>query len=39
MRAFYGDADIMRRLLTVEGRGAKWDEFALSVLGRTTAPG
>ncbi len=34
MRAYYGDADLMRRLLRVEGRGAKWDEIALSVLGR-----
>jgi MOSC domain-containing protein YiiM len=38
MRAFYGDADLMRRLLTVEGRGAGWDEAALSVLARS-APG
>jgi MOSC domain-containing protein YiiM len=28
MRAYYGDRDIMRRLLTVEGRGTKWDEIA-----------
>lgn len=34
MRAYYGDADLMRRLLRVEGRGAKWDEIAVSVLGR-----
>ncbi len=34
MRAFYGDADLMQRLLQVEGRGAKWDEIALTVLGR-----
>jgi MOSC domain-containing protein YiiM len=39
MQAFYGDADIMRRLLAVEGRGAKWDEHALSVLGRAAAAG
>jgi MOSC domain-containing protein YiiM len=32
MRAFYGDRDIMRRLLTVEGRGAKWAEIAADVL-------
>ena len=32
MRAFYGDRDIMRRLLTVEGRGSKWDEIAADVL-------
>jgi MOSC domain-containing protein YiiM len=34
LRAFYGDADLMRKLLAVEGRGADWDEVALSVLGR-----
>jgi len=39
MRAFYGDVDLMRRLLTVEGRGRKWDEIALSVLGRPAAAG
>ena len=38
MRAYYGDTDLMRRLLTIEGRTAKWDEVALSVLGRP-APG
>ncbi|HEY2314302.1 MAG TPA: MOSC domain-containing protein [Streptosporangiaceae bacterium] len=32
MRAFYGDRDIMRRLLTVEGRGSKWDEIAADML-------
>ncbi len=32
MRAFYGDRDIMRRLLAVEGRGWKWDEIAADVL-------
>jgi MOSC domain-containing protein YiiM len=32
MRAFYGDRDIMRRLLTVEGRRTKWDEIAAEVL-------
>jgi MOSC domain-containing protein YiiM len=32
MRAFYGDRDIMHRLLTVEGRGSKWDEIAADVL-------
>jgi MOSC domain-containing protein YiiM len=35
MRAFYGDADLMRRLLTVEGRSTDWDEAASSVLGRS----
>ena len=39
MRAFYGDADLMRRLLAVEGRGARWDEIAPSVLGRSPAVG
>jgi MOSC domain-containing protein YiiM len=34
MRAFYGDQDIMRRLLSVEGRGRKWDQIGLSVLSR-----
>jgi MOSC domain-containing protein YiiM len=33
-RAYYGDADLMRRLLLVEGRSSKWDEIAPSVLGR-----
>jgi MOSC domain-containing protein YiiM len=32
MRAYYGDRDIMRRLLTVEGRGMKWDEIGADVL-------
>ena len=32
MRAFYGDREIMRRLLTVEGRSTKWDEIAADVL-------
>jgi MOSC domain-containing protein YiiM len=32
MRAFYGDRDIMARLLTVEGRGSKWDEIAADML-------
>jgi len=35
MSAFYGDPDLMRVLLTVEGRGAKWDEIGEDVLGRT----
>lgn len=34
MQAFYGDADLMRVLLTVAGRGAKWDEVGAHVLGR-----
>ena len=33
MRAFYGDRDLMQRLLTVEGRGMKWDEIGAEVLG------
>jgi MOSC domain-containing protein YiiM len=37
MAAFYGDADLMRRLLRVEGRGSKWDEIAIGVLGRIEA--
>jgi MOSC domain-containing protein YiiM len=34
MSAYYGDPDLMRVLLTVEGRGAKWDEIGANVLGR-----
>jgi MOSC domain-containing protein YiiM len=34
MRAFYGDGAIMRRLLTVEGRGTRWDEIGQQVLSR-----
>jgi len=34
MRTFYGDPEIMRRLLNVEGRGRKWDETGLSVFSR-----
>src|SRR6185312_1377604 len=37
-RAYYGDVELMRRLLLVDGRGSKWDEIAVSVLGRA-APG
>jgi MOSC domain-containing protein YiiM len=37
VRAYYGDVDLMRRLLLVEGRSSKWDEIALSVLGRPGA--
>jgi len=29
MLAFYGDRQIMRKLLTVEGRGLMWDEIAM----------
>jgi MOSC domain-containing protein YiiM len=34
MTAFYGDVELMRRLLRVEGRGTKWDEIAVGMLGR-----
>ena len=34
MRAYYGDAELMRSLLTVPGRSASWDEIAVQVLGR-----
>jgi MOSC domain-containing protein YiiM len=34
MRAFYGDPEIMSRLLQVPGRGEKWDEIAADVLSR-----
>ena len=37
MEAYYGHADLMRKLLTVPGRGAKWDAIAERVLGRMTA--
>ena len=33
-RSFYGDAELMHRLVLVEGRSSKWDEIGLSVLGR-----
>jgi MOSC domain-containing protein YiiM len=34
MQAYYGDCEIMRRLLAVEGRGGKWDEIGAAVLAR-----
>jgi MOSC domain-containing protein YiiM len=34
MLAFYGDRDLMRRLLEVAGRSAKWDEIAADMLSR-----
>jgi MOSC domain-containing protein YiiM len=34
VRAYYGDQDLMRRLLQVPGRGEKWDEIGQHVLGR-----
>ena len=37
MRAYYGDQDLMRTLLTVQGRGGKWDEIGAHVLGRAPA--
>jgi MOSC domain-containing protein YiiM len=36
MRAYYGDRELMRRLLTVEGRGEKWDEIGAEVLSSVT---
>jgi MOSC domain-containing protein YiiM len=35
MLAYYGDGDLMRALLTVPGRGAKWEAIAARVLSRT----
>lgn len=37
MLAYYGDQEIMRRLLEVEGRGWKWDEIGQQVLSRAGA--
>jgi MOSC domain-containing protein YiiM len=37
MLAFYGDRDIMRRLLEVEGRGHKWDMIGPGILSRAGA--
>ena len=34
MRAYYGDQEIMSKLLQVAGRGAKWDAIAADVLSR-----
>jgi MOSC domain-containing protein YiiM len=39
MTAYYGHVELMRRLLRVEGRGNKWDEIAVGVLGRAAARG
>src|ERR1039457_116298 len=33
MRAFYGDTDLMRQLLAVDGLNARWDEVGVQVLG------
>jgi MOSC domain-containing protein YiiM len=35
MRAYYGDEDLMRALLTVPGRGARWEAIAARVLSGT----
>ena len=35
MSAYYGDAELMARVLRVEGRGESWDEIAPAVLDRT----
>lgn len=37
MRAYYGDQDLMRTLLTVPGRGGKWDEIGEHVLSQAPA--
>jgi MOSC domain-containing protein YiiM len=37
MIAYYGDAELMERLLRVAGRSTKWDEIAVSVLGRAVS--
>ena len=37
MRAFYGDQDLMRRVLRVAGRGERWDEIGQQVLARLRA--
>jgi MOSC domain-containing protein YiiM len=34
MMAYYGDRQLMHRLLEVEGRGYKWDEIGAAVLSR-----
>ena len=34
MRAYYGDAGLMQRLLAAPGLDPKWDDVAVSVLGR-----
>jgi MOSC domain-containing protein YiiM len=39
MRAYYGDLDLMSRLLTVEGRSARWDAIGANVLGRVAERG
>ena len=39
LRAYYGDADLMRRLLAAPGLDPQWEETAASVLGRAVPPG
>jgi MOSC domain-containing protein YiiM len=39
MRAYYGDEELLRRLLRVEGHAAGWDEDAVRVLGRAIPDG
>jgi MOSC domain-containing protein YiiM len=34
MRAFYGDTDLMRKLVTIDGLNARWDEVGAQILGR-----
>jgi hypothetical protein len=34
MAAFYGDRELMARLLQVEGRGSGWDEIGAELLSR-----
>ncbi|MBO0836425.1 MAG: MOSC domain-containing protein [Actinobacteria bacterium] len=34
MQAYYGNGELMRRLLQVDGRGAKWDEIAADAVSR-----
>ena len=34
MAAYYGDQDLMRRVLRVPGRGEKWDTIGAGVLAR-----
>jgi hypothetical protein len=34
MAAYYGDQELMRRVLRVPGRGEKWDTIGAGVLAR-----
>jgi MOSC domain-containing protein YiiM len=38
MLAYYGDADVMRRLVRVPGRGSKWDKLAAGLITSPPAP-